>query len=71
MTKNQMEKNLSANTLMDKIMQGAALFGLLGLAYWKVLDYVPTSGTNMRYALAALPLVFALYLIISPIFRKA
>lgn len=71
MTKNQAERNMSGNILADRVMQGVALFVILGLAYKEILDHVPTENTNMRYGLAAMPLVIALYLLITPIFRSS
>lgn len=49
----------------DLINAGVSGFVLLGLAYWKVLEYVPTDGVWTRYALAGgfiLWLVVDLYL---------
>lgn len=71
MTKQKAEKNLVGNTIGDRIMQGIALFVLIGLAYWKVFDYVKAYDQNMRLGLAALPIAGVLYLIIAPFFRNS
>lgn len=60
---------LPSSSLLDKVMEGAAAFAIVALAWCEVLRHVSAT-QPINYLLAAGLVFFLLYLVFAPFFRR-
>ena len=69
MTKQTAEENTAKNNIIDRIFMGAGVFSLLTLSFLGLLKYI-SAPKPISYLLAGAGVVFVVYLVLSPIYRK-
>jgi len=65
-----MERNVARNNFLDRAFQGIGAAALLALAYQDLLSRYVHAIYPINYALAGFGLVFIVYIVLAPLFRK-
>ncbi len=63
------KKAKDGNMLLDRMLQGAGAAGILFLAWYELLGHIRAT-EPVNYGLAALGILFLLYLVTAPSFRR-
>lgn len=70
MTFAQAERNMARNNVLDRIVQGAAAFGLVALAFHDLLENYIHANYPVDYILAGGVVAFLIYSVLAPMVRN-